>query len=370
MVKKIAEKTAGISMEGFQPRPRASVPQLNVSATTAADPAAVPRERITGVGMVSEALGITGALTKELRVAQDKLKDANEKLAEFDGATLVRKLDPKLIRRSRWANRVEAEFLTNEFLELKAEIESAGGNVQPIKVRVVNSSPPLRFNKTAHLEVVVNGSPVFEIVYGHRRHQACLELGIPVQAIVEEHFDDQQLFEAMDRENRARKNLSPWEQGRMYDEALKGGLYPSLRRLSESLGVDHSIVSKTIHLAKLPKEVVFAFSTPLDLQVRWSKPLTDALQKDPDGVLTRADEVAKNRGDLGPVDIFERLAGIGMGVLTAGHLPDITVEHKRRAAAVVSANHRGRTIVRFDVDLSEDQRRELAKLIEDFLGKV
>lgn len=351
-MKKIVEKTAGISMDGFQPRARALVAQLNPSATPPAHTAALPRERITGVGMISEALGLTGGLTKELKATQDKLKDANEKLAEYDGATPVRNLDPKLIRRSRWANRIEAEFLTKEFLELKVEIESAGGNVQPIKVRVVN------------------GSPLFEIVYGHRRHQACLELGVPVQAIVEERFDDRQLFEAMDRENRARKNLSPWEQGHMYDEALKGGLYPSLRQLSKSLGVDHSVVSKTIQLAKLPKEVVSAFPTPLDLQVRWSKPLTDALQKDPDGVLARANDVAKNRRSLGPIDIFERLAGIGVGVLTVGQLPDIVVKHERETAAVISANNKGRTIVRFDIDLSDLRRRELAKLIEDFLGKI
>lgn len=370
MAKKIAEKTAGISMDGFQPRARASVAQLNRSATPTVGTVALPRERITGVGMVSEALGLTGGLTKELRSAQDKLRDANEKLAEYDGVAPVRNLDPKLIRRSRWANRIEAEFLTKEFLELKAEIESTGGNVQPIKVRVVNGSPPQRFNKTTHVEVVVNSSPVFEIVYGHRRHQACLELGLLVQAIVEERFDDRQLFEAMDRENRSRKNLSPWEQGRMYDEALKGGLYPSLRQLSKSLGVDHSVVSKTIQLAKLPKEVVFAFPTPLDLQVRWSKPLTDALQKDPDGVLKRANDVAKNRGDLGPVDIFERLAGIGVGVLTVGKFPDIIVKHERETAATVSANNKGRTIVRFDIDLSDFRRQELAKLIESFLRKV
>ena len=47
----------------------------------------------------------------------------------------LRKLDPSLIRPSKWANRHEASFQTAEFQELKAEIAAAGGNVQPIKVR-------------------------------------------------------------------------------------------------------------------------------------------------------------------------------------------------------------------------------------------
>ena len=70
MVKRIAEKTAGISMDGFQPRPRASVPQLNPGVTTTLDTAALPRERMTGVGMVSEALGLTsGPETERLKPA-------------------------------------------------------------------------------------------------------------------------------------------------------------------------------------------------------------------------------------------------------------------------------------------------------------
>src|SRR5665647_938227 len=88
-------------------------------------------------------------------------------LAEFQNASPTRRIDPSLIVRSKWANRLEQSFSDSEFVSLKAEIESAGGNVQPIKVR------PL-----------AGEGGKFEIVFGHRRHQACLELGIPVLAMV------------------------------------------------------------------------------------------------------------------------------------------------------------------------------------------
>ncbi|EFK95109.1 parB-like partition protein, partial [sediment metagenome] len=114
-----------------------------------------------------------------------------------------------------------------------------------------------------------------------------MELGLPVQAMVVD-MSDQQLFEAMERENRARKNLSAWEQGTMYRRALDEGLYPSQRRLAESLGVDVSLVSKSLSLARLPEAVVGAFASPLEIQFRWAQPLAEALQKDPDGVLARA----------------------------------------------------------------------------------
>jgi len=57
----------------------------------------------------------------------------------------LRRIGPSMIRPSRWANRHEASFLTAEFQELKAEIATAGGSVQPIKVRpvqVLNGSTP------------------------------------------------------------------------------------------------------------------------------------------------------------------------------------------------------------------------------------
>lgn len=64
----------------------------------------------------------------------------------------------------------------------------------------------------------------------------------------------------------------------MYDDAIRQGLYPSLRRLSDSLGVNLSDASRAVQLAKLPSEVVAAFASPLELQVRWAKPLADAMR--------------------------------------------------------------------------------------------
>mgnify|MGYP000187395218 CR=1 FL=1 len=92
-----------------------------------------------------------------------------------------------LVRASRWANRHEASFSDEAFAELKAEIAAAGVNVQPVSVR------PVLNGSTA-------GGPAYELVFGHRRHRACLELGLPLQAMVTE-MGDRELFEAMEREN-------------------------------------------------------------------------------------------------------------------------------------------------------------------------
>ena len=234
------------------------------------------------------------AFNKLISEANDKVAKLETQLADFKAADLARYLDPKAIKASHWANRSESSFLVKEFEALKAEIESAGGNVQPIKVRPVAGKPG-----------------EFEIVFGHRRHRACLELGIDVLALVEE-LSDVELFAQMDRENRQRADLRPYEQGVMYARALDEGLFPSLRKMAESLGVDASNASKAISLARLPKAVLAAFESPLVLQQAWASALTDAIQKNPDLVLGRAKELSELVVKLSAAEVFNKLIADGV----------------------------------------------------------
>jgi ParB family chromosome partitioning protein len=269
----------------------------------------------------------------------------------------LRKLDPASVTPSRWANRHEASFSTPEFDALKSEIAAAGGNVQAIKVRpiaVLNGSTP-------------NGTAAFELIYGHRRHRACAELGLPVLAVVEQ-ATDVSLFEQMERENRGRQNLSAWEQGLMYRKALDDGLYSSLRRLAESLGVDVSLVSKSVSLARLPDAVIAAFRSPLDIQFRWAAPLTEAIQKDPDGMLARARAIAGNRGDLSPASTLARLLGQPDAGPSGVETKTLTISKSGKVVARLSNDAKGRALVRFEAGaLPDHKRKALVKLMEDFL---
>jgi len=361
MVKKAALKTAGISMAGFQPRAVASQVFDGQTPGTVAkaampmlDATREPGKPFTGVGSVMAAITREAEISQELIGARAKLEQANLKLNQFEGAVLVQALDPRSVRRSAWANRVEAEFSTAEFHQLKDEISGAGGNVQPIKVRAIPGGAGVFDGQT----------PTHEIVFGHRRHQACLELGLAVNAVVVAGMDDRALFEAMDRENRGRKNLSAWEQGRMYDEAIKKGLYPSLRRLAESLSVNLSDASRAVQLAKLPKEVVAAFGSPLDLQVRWAKPLADALQRDPDSVLSRARDIASEAGQRSAADVFDRL----IGRAAASKARETVILAGKKKLATLKVDSKGRALVDFEPGvLLDDQHEALSKLLKAFL---
>lgn len=235
-----------------------------------------------------------GSKVKDLEKEVSEVKDALQlERANWIDTLPSKKLDPKCINPSRWANRDQMSYEGSEFESLKSEIESAGGNVQPIKVRPVPGSIPI----------------TYEIVFGHRRHRACLELGIDVLAMIES-IDDKELFKEMDRENRQRADLRPYEQGVMYKRALDEGMFSSLRKLSEELGVDAGNVSKAVQIAKLPKSILDVFGSRLDIQYRWATELSDAVKSNQDAVLARANEIAADRANgekISSSESFNRL---------------------------------------------------------------
>jgi ParB family chromosome partitioning protein len=149
----------------------------------------------------------------------------------------------------------------------------------------------------------------------------------------------------------------------MYDDALKSGLFSSVRKLSESLGVNLSDASRAIQLAKLPKEVIAAFASPLDLQVRWAKPLADALQADPDGVLARARGLAKSRDGLAASEVFDKLVGKG-GLERPNSLP---VHVGGKQIAELRIGPKGTATVEFYAGILEPGRHdELVKHLASF----
>jgi ParB family chromosome partitioning protein len=288
----------------------------------------------------------------QMLMVNSLMKESNEKVAllearlkEFEGALAVRLIDPHSIVASKWANRIDDSFDSAEFAQLREEIAQAGGNVQPIKVRPLSGS-----------------AEQFEIVFGHRRHRACLELGLPVLAFVEE-ISDQDLFKEMDRENRKRQDLSPWEQGRMYRRALNEELFASLGDMSKELGVDKGNISKALKLADLPESIVAAFGSPLELQYRWAKLLSDALQGDSEGVLARAKELAEDKETKRTgKEVLESLLGVTAGTPT---IQAIVVDGKPVAKIQINED---RVSVQFAKGvLGGEKTKQLYGLLREFM---
>jgi ParB family chromosome partitioning protein len=213
-----------------------------------------------------------------------RIAELNGRVEQLTAERGAQAFDPRLIAPSRWANRHPDAFEGAEFEQLRREIEDAGGNVQPIKIRPI-----------ADGRAGADAAARYEIVFGHRRHRACLDLGLPVLAVVED-LNDAGLFVQMERENRGRENLSAWEQGRMYLRAIEEGLFPSNVKLAAAIGRDPSDIGKAVRAAKLPLEVTSAFPSPTAIQFRWVADLERSFKEHEAKVLSTAREL----GQLSP----------------------------------------------------------------------
>lgn len=226
---------------------------------------------------------------EELENVRRELETANEALAKSEANQSLQPLDAARVRPSSFRNRDERSFERQEFRDLVDSIRSSGGNSVPVDVRRIKEE-----------------GYDFEIVYGHRRHRACLELGLPLLAIVHGEVDDKSLYQAMTRENSQRDDLTPWEWGQHYVRGLELH-YQSQKELALDNGRSEAHVSMTLDLVRLPKEIVGAFASPLDLQVRWGGELRKALAKAPEAVLGKAKELARARNDASAADVYRLL---------------------------------------------------------------
>jgi ParB family chromosome partitioning protein len=280
----LRDKAAKISFDDLdEDKTKGNAPIVPDASASAGDQPPVPRPRSTGVAGITDRINL-----------QHQVSELQAKVTAYEGAGVVLMLDPKRVMESKWKNRHEMAYSTPEYAELKEEIASAGGNEVPIKVR--------RKGKGA------DGEDEFEIVWGRRRNRACLELGLQVAAIVEE-LDDLEAFKQMERENRSRADLSPWEQGVMYKDALDTRLFASQKQMAAALNISSGALSMALALASLPDEIINAFPSPLDLQFRWAADLAAALESDTARVMTLARELAVKSPKPNAKEVVRALVG-------------------------------------------------------------
>jgi ParB family transcriptional regulator, chromosome partitioning protein len=317
--------------------PTPSVPKGEGAVGESAGGRPVPR---TGVGLLT-------ATVFETQKLESRIEGLQQQVAQLSAERGSQWMDARAIVPSRWANRHPDAFAGPAFEQFKREIQDAGGNVQPIKVR------PLEARRGD------GGTTArYEIVFGHRRHRACLELGLPVQAVVQE-VDDPGLFVQMERENRGREALSAWEQGRMYLRAIDERLFASNSRLAAAIGRGVSDIGKAMRIARLPQEVTSAFASPNDIQFRWATNLERALLKHHEAVLAAARELHRTDPRPPALTVFQRLTA-------CLHPPGVRPSHpapplERRLAlgegraGVVRLAEGGRTTIELDAGLLPPQ---------------
>lgn len=269
---------------------------------------------------------------------------------------VVLEVDPSEIEESEYANRMSDDFTSAEFNELKKDILLAGGNVQPIKVmRLAEPHDGIKY----------------KLIFGHRRFRAVKTLlseghaHVRLRTLIVQPMGDTALFVEMDRENRARADLRPYEQGCMYKKALDKKLFPSQLKLAESLGVDEGNVSKAIKIAELDTDVLNSFRSPLAIQYRWGVALTKALSnKESEArLLKAAKEFSLMPKEAKPADkqIFQALIAAASPVEPKKKPEPELVEHTTDVNGVSFRISR--------VAVTPEQIQKISKYIESILAE-
>lgn len=222
-----------------------------------------------------------------------------DELGEVHEADLVR-IDPGRIDQFFCTAADWSELHAPGFERLKSSIQHTGGNLQPIKVR------PLGVLMLRDVSELDRAQGRYEIVFGHSRLLACLELGLPVLAI-SECMNDVEVAQQFSAEYLSGQGWRPWRMGDFINRAMAEGLFPSCRRAAETLGIDHSEFRTYQLMAEFPAPVRKALRA-LSLSRANGKKIAAAYVKDP-SAFHAFDDTADSMNGRTASKVLRKLAG-------------------------------------------------------------
>ena len=147
-------------------------------------------------------------------------------------------VDPKECESWQYANRHD-----NELGDIEGLIDSIRANkqLQPALIRT-HTNP--------------HDGIKYEVIFGRRRHIACLKLGIPFLAIRKGILNMQDAIASQDAENKVRNDVSNYSNAFLYQRLLKDGIFQTEKELAEKLGIPASSFNDLMIYVRIPNEVV------------------------------------------------------------------------------------------------------------------
>ncbi|URI09388.1 ParB/RepB/Spo0J family partition protein [Aquincola tertiaricarbonis] len=288
-----------------------------------------------------------------------KLGQAQRSEKPKASAPTVLLLDPRQIDVSRWFNRHDESYRSDAFQNLKRSIQHDGGNQIPVLVRALPSGRSAA------------SQPRYELVYGHRRRQACFELGLHIRAIVEV-LAEGDLVRRAHSENRERAPLSAYEAGMFYRQLMDAQLYGSQRQMAEALGIDQADAGRKMWLAGLPADLLRVFRNPLEISCDDVKRLRGAWTRDVEGFQEQALALLDAEGPLPAKLAIQRLTAGGTppgdgGSITSTPDPSLRTHTEGPAAVEIQACDPGGLTLRVNACLGAAEREGLKQHVAQFL---
>lgn len=261
----------------------------------------------------SFAAGLMGALDETApqpdaptRLGIGVLAGRENRMAELAAgavvARAVEQVDPARCRLWSEHNRDYDKLDEVRCADLIESFKAQGRQEVPAIVRRVRDTPDIDF----------------EIICGARRHWTVTWLRAhnytDFRFLVEvRDLNDEEAFRIADLENRAREDLSDVERARDYLKALDRYYGGSQKDMAERLEKSTAWLSRYLDLARLPAQLVAAFSDSHDLKIKHVTQLKPLLKPDERAarVLAEAAVIAGGGGGAGPLkpqDVIRRLA--------------------------------------------------------------
>lgn len=170
-------------------------------------------------------------------------------------------VDPRECEPWKYANR-----LGDEMGDMNELIESIRENkqLQPALVRP-HSNPQTKFK--------------YEIIFGRRRHAACLKLGIPFLVIKKDIKNVQEAIISQDAENKYRKNVSNYSNSILYKRLLDDGIFKTEKELAIKLAIPSSTFNDLMAFSKIPLDIVKAISNIHELSTNLAAKIISLLKQ-------------------------------------------------------------------------------------------
>lgn len=329
-----------VKIDGLGIRPR---------GTTGDGPQTVPGR------MLAASTEAVGAKYEALKAEMQKAREAG---------LWVLELDPKVVHAGTLADRHALSLDTSDpkLIELKRSM-LRDGQIQPISVR------PLA-GREGH----------YEIVSGHRRHAAALQLdaenlgGFKVRAVVDGGAGDvAQRALRMYVENAARMDLSPYELGQAFARWIEDGLFADQNALAVAVELGKSSVSKYLSLTSLPEPVIQAFRDPRAIALRWVDQLTPVLKEHRVALVAVATRLAADTSVRTPEETLRTLLAVGKDEKPAKAVKTESVTLKGRTLYKIAPRGNGLAIkfgAKLPPAIAKEAQEKVKQVLTEYLAEV
>ena len=243
------------------------------------------------------------------------------------------KVDPERCRMWTYHNRRYDLLNEHNCADLLDGIKAQGEQEFPAVVRRVDGDAGVEF----------------EVICGARRHWAISWLranNFPrFKFLIEvRELNDEEAFRLADAENRERADISDYERASDYLGALDRFYGGKQRAMADRLEVTEGWLSRYLDLARLPEEVVSAFTTVTDLRVQHGRELKPLLRfsKSKADLISCARELAEQQkhAPMKPEDVVKTLVASTKQKKPGKRQQPILAEYESLAGRTIMSVHR------------------------------